>query len=358
MLNYMYHHSNNKHLEIKNIQNASIFYPPSTNTNLQPDITIIVGHSENMVKFLAHKWILANHSGYFKALFSSYDGYETQISSISSFTFAYLLTFMYTGQLDLNTFNVYEIFLASNLLHMTDVLNRCKRYLGENRNYSLSIVKPIPQKKFATPSAYETIQTLKYQPLRIHDESSSSIFKPVRPATMKYNCKTDENENERENGIHKKNFTNEVSSSDTNTTKLETPSLFSSSNVIFDVACCDGPIKFHKVTNQYYNPEKVITTKKNDFTNVSISYQGCKHVFKDYHSECKYSPLLNDDHFASRTIHSTEMFKTKTTLVRDMKLKKKDPLQYYTCKTCGSKFPSYYFVHKHRKLHHQERKEI
>jgi hypothetical protein len=27
-------------------------------------------------------------------------------------------------------------------------------------------------------------------------------------------------------------------------------------------------------------------------------------------------------------------------------------VQYYPCKTCGSKFPSYYFVHKHRKMCH------
>lgn len=29
-------------------------------------------------------------------------------------------------------------------------------------------------------------------------------------------------------------------------------------------------------------------------------------------------------------------------------------VQYYPCKTCGSKFPSYYFVHKHRKMCHAE----
>ncbi|KAK3849858.1 hypothetical protein Pcinc_043405 [Petrolisthes cinctipes] len=29
-------------------------------------------------------------------------------------------------------------------------------------------------------------------------------------------------------------------------------------------------------------------------------------------------------------------------------------VQYFPCKTCGSKFPSYYFVHKHRRLCHQE----
>ncbi|KAK8720236.1 hypothetical protein OTU49_013494 [Cherax quadricarinatus] len=29
-------------------------------------------------------------------------------------------------------------------------------------------------------------------------------------------------------------------------------------------------------------------------------------------------------------------------------------VQYFPCKTCGCKFPSYYFVHKHRRLCHQE----
>ncbi|XP_039153569.1 insulinoma-associated protein 1 [Drosophila simulans] len=29
-------------------------------------------------------------------------------------------------------------------------------------------------------------------------------------------------------------------------------------------------------------------------------------------------------------------------------------VQYYPCKTCGSKFPSYYFVHKHRKMCHAD----
>ncbi|OWR55087.1 hypothetical protein KGM_207102 [Danaus plexippus plexippus] len=30
------------------------------------------------------------------------------------------------------------------------------------------------------------------------------------------------------------------------------------------------------------------------------------------------------------------------------------PLHYYPCKSCGCKFPSYYFVHKHRKRCHAD----
>ena len=32
-------------------------------------------------------------------------------------------------------------------------------------------------------------------------------------------------------------------------------------------------------------------------------------------------------------------------------------VQYFPCKTCGSKFPSYYFVHKHRRLCHAEEEQ-
>lgn len=32
-------------------------------------------------------------------------------------------------------------------------------------------------------------------------------------------------------------------------------------------------------------------------------------------------------------------------------------VQYFPCKTCGSKFPSYYFVHKHRRLCHGEQSD-
>ena len=32
-------------------------------------------------------------------------------------------------------------------------------------------------------------------------------------------------------------------------------------------------------------------------------------------------------------------------------------VQYFPCKTCGSKFPSYYFVHKHRRMCHQDEED-
>ena len=38
-----------------------------------------------------------------------------------------------------------------------------------------------------------------------------------------------------------------------------------------------------------------------------------------------------------------------------VKRKGKDVInvQFFPCKVCGAKFPSYYFVHKHRKMWHE-----
>lgn len=157
------------------------------NINSQPDITIAVGNLQQSVKFMAHKFILSSYSGYFKTLFASYDGVEAHIANIGSHTFAYLLSFMYTGHLELNPLNVYEILAASSWLHMAEVLEMCQQYLISKHHYTTSllqtssVVKPIPRRNVAVVSLQDPQSTrfLKYQPLRLHHESSS-IFKPVR----------------------------------------------------------------------------------------------------------------------------------------------------------------------------------
>lgn len=310
--------------------------------NLHPDITLIVGHVENAVKFFAHKLVLSNHSGYFKSLLSSYKGYEVHVSNINSHTFAYLLTFMYTGQLDLNPLNVYEIFLASNLLHITEALNLCRQYLADipQHNGGKSVLKPIPRKKAVLPDAVDNIvHTLKYQPLRINNDQVSSIFKPVGvTAKTEYSddaishqsegeTANDDGKTERENGDSKKTQ--------------------GSTNVILDVACCDGPIKFRKIVNKYYDPNKASSTcDDRTKSEISIACQGCKHVFKNYHKFRKY--------VTSASVLRNKLTDKRSNLHFKCKKKNETNLQCFTCKTCGSKFPSYYFVQKHRKMHHSE----
>uniref|UniRef100_A0A182MQ49 C2H2-type domain-containing protein n=1 Tax=Anopheles culicifacies TaxID=139723 RepID=A0A182MQ49_9DIPT len=124
------------------------------------------------------------------------------------------------------------------------------------------------------------------------------------------------------------------------------------------------------------------TTDSEGNTNYTCVY--CKHTFKSHYCYQKHAkrhliPLSLDNkpattnsantfknvtHAAShprpydarRRSHQSSTISSgnnNTTTKREVK-----PLdmnvQYYPCKTCGSKFPSYYFVHKHRKLCHTE----
>ncbi len=315
--------------------------------NVQPDVTLLVGNTNNTAKFLAHKYVLSRHSGYFKTLFSSYEGHEAQISNISSHTFAYLLTFMYTGHLELNPLNVYEIFLASNLLHVTDALNLCKLYLMDGHNYALSIVKPIPRKTVAVSSAFESSRTLKYQPLRTDDEHSS-IFKPVRPDAFKNEAV---NENDKENSADGEKEDSDRTALTENNAKTASRT---AGNVVLDVACCDGPIKFHKVTNKYYDPQKAIAAVSGNegASHIAATCHGCKFVLKSPRRIRKY-----EDRFYTNDSTASEPHPDASSANSKHKKRAENP-QCHQCKTCGSKFPSYYFVHKHKKLHHQNEKRL
>lgn len=91
-----------------------------------------------------------------------------------------------------------------------------------------------------------------------------------------------------------------TTSSELDVERIEAPEpVKQTSNAVLDIASCDGPVRFSRVLNAAWQeaPDR----------------NWCRHRKSQ-----------------RTTIH------------------------YYPCKTCGSKFPSYYFVHKHRKRCHAE----
>ncbi|XP_025418077.1 zinc finger and BTB domain-containing protein 44 isoform X1 [Sipha flava] len=77
-------------------------------------------------------------------------------------------------------------------------------------------------------------------------------------------------------------------------------------NIILDIASCDGPVKFYRVLNKNYKGDERKSAQKQ-----SYNCKYCNHPFKSKRNNTS--------------------------------------IQYYPCRQCGSKFPSYYFVHKHQK---------
>lgn len=185
-------------------------------------------------------------------------------------------------------------------------------------------------------------------------------------------------------------------------------------SVVYDIACCDGPVRFHRVLNENYSAashgphgvpirsprncqlaEGEDPSSENDENGGPATREGdharssnndssndgsnnsnngscytcdyCKHTFKSQYCYRKHAKrhLLptrinettgGDDSGGGRdSVNHGPQDATRGSK-REVRLLDLN-VQYYPCKICGCKFPSYYFVHKHRKLCHANDEE-
>lgn len=187
-----------------------------------------------------------------------------------------------------------------------------------------------------------------------------------------------------------------------------------SDKVIIDIASCDGPVRFRRILNEAFEKNKKqvlaptssieITSDLKHQSNVlsfhqqmvknineqyskqkSISSQNseesensqhsgdvytcvyCNHTFKSKycyqkHAKRHLNPLSSigkcrdecESSDGDVKKNSSDHVSTNVAVKRDSIKPLDMNVQYYPCKTCGCKFPSYYFVHKHRKMCHPE----
>ena len=115
-----------------------------------PDVILEVGPGPSSMRFMAHGLVLGMHSGYLRSAIrldertataaanadahSSAGGIGPNASSdiivyltnVTPEQFAPLLTYMYTGYLDLNVENIFGVLLATHVLHMPRALEICR----------------------------------------------------------------------------------------------------------------------------------------------------------------------------------------------------------------------------------------
>lgn len=204
-----------------------------------PDVIINVGGNSGAVRptspprpasthqFAAHRVVLASHSGYLKALLTaatsgSSNTITIAVPNVSPEAFAPLLTFMYTGYLDVTHDNIYGVLLATHLLHMPRALDLCRAFLVQNQQpqtqSSLSrhppsptslptLVKPIPSRKmlpillglgnlpppppppapFWPPPTYHHTLPTPQPPQLMLPSADNSPFRSVLPTSMSLN---------------------------------------------------------------------------------------------------------------------------------------------------------------------------
>ncbi|XP_018330054.1 zinc finger and BTB domain-containing protein 8B [Agrilus planipennis] len=427
-----------------NVQ-SDLHLEPS-NTSGSPDVNLLVGPS--LTHFSAHKRILSFNSGFFKAALTNHTGYEPiTVPNVNVDEFSSLLTFMYTGFLDLNLTNIYNILLATHILHMPGAMELCRNFLIHNQQIETrtNIIKPVPSRKAIMP-----LQAIVHPPLfGCLRQSRDTSFKNLKNelssitstndfAVTRTRTEVDSNDNNNDNPLQhaksssvrdmKQNEDHTIPTRSAKTngscskTKKKTeassthhhlnskplqhiedassgkekkcssknkkrPGNFVSTDDKFeiDVACCDGPVRFHRVLNKNYgqiqtdstnNPPKhhqhmLVSTKNeaiNRIMNENIREQNkddagedrsnfsgdvfkcvyCNHTFKSQYCYQKHARRHLNPVLESKVVHKKEQVSTSKREVKLLDLN----VQYYPCKMCGSKFPSYYFVHKHRKLCH------
>ena len=105
-------------------------------SNPPPDMIVEVGPPP-FARFPAHSTILSSQSGFFRAAISREVGKLTEnpvyLPNITVDHFTPLLTYMYTGYLELNFENIFGVLLATHLLHMPRALEICRDYLAHSQ---------------------------------------------------------------------------------------------------------------------------------------------------------------------------------------------------------------------------------
>lgn len=256
---------------------------------------------------------------------------------------------------------------------MPRALEICRSFLLQSQptiETRPTIIKPIPSRTTVAPTQQIFSPTFSH----LH-KSEATPFKAVitektlndRPSTSKAEDTPSFEVSEKQlphSEIHKsdrskhKKKSCDSTSGNVNTVNTE--------KVIIDIACCDGPVRFHRVINKFYGQQPQQSSEspyEMQEENQSISDENqetsstemftclyCNHTFKSQycyqkHARRHLNPVAAD---GNKTVPNVTKETKREVKQLDMNV------QYYPCKTCGSKFPSYYFVHKHRKLCHSE----
>ncbi|XP_045468774.1 zinc finger and BTB domain-containing protein 8A [Harmonia axyridis] len=358
---------------LQQVTGAPLNIPPPNQPPSAPDVSLQVGPS--MTHFSAHKAILTAHSGYFKAaLVNHTDTEPISVPNVNVDEFSYLLTFMYTGYLDLNIRNIYNILLATHILHMPTALEICRSFLLQTQNVEnrTNVIKPIASRKALVPTQpiYAPNNTAVLP--KSEDTPFTIVRQPEKLSNTLNQASTSKANLDREPTPSQLNTRSEKKGIDKSRMKRRTEP--ANSKVIIDVACCDGPVRFHRVVNKNYGLRDSVDDRvdqqqevnANDALNKAMAENirdkpvgdensggnelftclYCNHTFKSQYCYQKHARR----HLNPVSVEAKAVTKE---LKREVKLLDMN-VQYYPCKTCGSKFPSYYFVHKHRKMCHAE----
>ena len=321
-----------------------------------------------------NKAALTAGSAYFSAqLELSPPPLTIDLPSVPAEVFTKLLACLYTGKLDCTADSVYPLFWYAQMLQMPGAVLQCSQFLA-----SLTSPNPPPTTPSASPPSTKPIvvkpiasrgipllPTPDLHPtpsfLRPHLASFYSDWF-LRYSTFSTLTRNSAQEAQENDSAGPSSSRREEQGPAGGSPKTFNTLLASTNNSLLDTASCDGPVKFHRIINKFFSVdfpkqakrEEEMEVKEDEVdetneTGETYSCVYCNHVFKSHYCYQKHkrrhiNPVTVD-------LQGNEQDK-KLLVMKDLNV------QYFPCKICGAKFPSYYFVHKHKKLWHRAQLEL
>lgn len=339
----------------KNTMFTNWLAPPTT--TLPPDTIIEVGPPP-FTRYAAHSALVSVHSGYLRAalrsdsLAANGDTMQIYVPNVTADQFTPLLTYMYTGFLDLNIENIFGVLLATHILHMPRALELCRSFLSatQTENYfgrlnvlspagapdghSLSklkpesetskVVRPIASKatgiglNFIAPPASHILLSSTHTPFKslstvvgttptviVENAENSSpppgnakiavlAENPV-PTGQRHgdsNDKSPKESNQKRQSKALKRSSNKSESVVTTTTTTKESSRVVDKGVIVDIASCDGPVRFRRVLNDSYG----MNSNSSNVTPPDDSKAVSRYMSSSFHQQVSnhYQPSLYD----------------------------------------------------------------
>lgn len=400
------------------ILNAKMFtnwLTPALTTNTpQPDVILEIGPPPT-ARFAAHRTLLAAHSGYLRSAIRLDDHVidtPIYIPNITAEQFTPLLTYMYTGFLDLNMDNIFGVLLATHILHMPRALEICRAFLAHTQaegylggaflTHSLMekfmpknvdgggrIIRPIASKApvsglgFIAPPTTNTLlpsqdtlfKSLSNANNHNQTDSVSNVEAEKReqspvPSTSKpdvINSVTKENDDndkisaKRIVKSHKKHHKAKTARSSPIEIKSPVNVTEDNSNkVVIDVASCDGPVRFQRVLNDAYGrsqPLKNSVIRERNRINVNTSFhmQMARNIserqsMSSTESENSQEIVVHDQSNAFSDNNNGNV-SNKNHSNNNGGTSNSKPEEIFTCVYCKHTFKSQYCYQKHAKRH-------